>query len=139
MARAKITYLSESEKDFLHEKTLEVLGTVGVAYNTPQAMDILESAGVEVDRETMRARLTRDVIEACLKTVPGRILLAGRRPEDDRVLGEWPLHTTTDGIQTYVYDDLSGERREGTSADLATFVRLGDALSEVPPRAHRQA
>ncbi len=59
------------------------------------------------------------------------VLLAGRRPEDDRVLGEWPLHTTTDGIQTYVYDDLTGERREGTRRTSPTFVKLGDALAEV--------
>jgi trimethylamine:corrinoid methyltransferase-like protein len=131
VARARITYLSQVEKEFIHEKTLEVLADVGVAYNTPAAIDILEKAGARVDRETLRAKLSWELIEPCLKTVPERILLAGRRAEDDRVLGEWPLHTTTDGIQTYVYDDLTGERREGTSADLATFVKLGDALSEV--------
>lgn len=113
MARARATYLSEREKDFLHEKTLEVLEKVGVAYNTPQAIDLLASAGAEVDRDALTAKLTWDIIEPCLKTAPKKVLLAGRRPEDDRVLGEWPLHTTTDGIQTYVYDDLTGRRREG--------------------------
>ena len=131
MARARAQYLSQSEKEFLHEKTLEVLATVGVGYNTPAAIELLAAAGAEVDRERLTAKLTWDLIEPCLRTVPRTVLLAGRRPEDDRVLGEWPLHTTTDGIQTYVYDDLTGERREATSADLAEFVRLGDALSEV--------
>jgi trimethylamine---corrinoid protein Co-methyltransferase len=131
VARARATYLSEREKDFLHEKTLEVLEKVGVAYNTPQAIDLLASAGAEVDRDALTAKLTWDIIEPCLKTAPKKVLLAGRRPEDDRVLGEGPLHTTTDGIQTYVYDDLTGRRREGTAADLETFVKLGDALSEV--------
>jgi len=131
VAKARVQYLSELEKDFMHEKTLEVLEKVGVAYNTPEAIDLLEQAGAQVDRERLTAKLTWDIIEPCLKTVPDRILLAGRTPENDRVLGEWPLHTTTDGIQTYVYDDLTGERREGTSEDLATFVKLGDALSEV--------
>jgi len=131
VAKARITYLSAAEKDFIHEKTLDVLANVGIAYNTPQAIDLLEQAGAEVDRETMRAKLTWPLIGPCLETVPDTVLLAGRRPEDDRVLGVWPLHTTTDGIQTYVYDDLTGVRREGTSADLATFVKLGDALSEV--------
>jgi trimethylamine--corrinoid protein Co-methyltransferase len=131
VAKARITYLSAAEKDFIHEKTLDVLANVGIAYNTPQAIDLLEQAGAEVDRETMRAKLTWELIGPCLETVPDTVLLAGRRSEDDRVLGEWPLHTTTDGIQTYVYDDLTGVRREGTSADLATFVKLGDALSEV--------
>ena len=45
MAKARIIYLSDSEKDFIHQKTLEVLANVGVAYNTPEAIDILEEAG----------------------------------------------------------------------------------------------
>ena len=50
MARARIAYLSQAEKEFIHEKTLEVLRTVGVAYNTPKALDLLEAAGAQVDR-----------------------------------------------------------------------------------------
>ena len=45
MAKARITYLSAAEKDFVHEKTLEVLANVGVAYNTPQAIDLLAAGG----------------------------------------------------------------------------------------------
>ena len=51
MARARIQYLSEDEKAFIHEKVLEILSEVGIAYNTPKAIDILEAAGAKVDRE----------------------------------------------------------------------------------------
>jgi trimethylamine:corrinoid methyltransferase-like protein len=131
VAKARARYLSDAERDFIHAKTLEVLEKVGVAYNTPAAIDLLEQAGARVDRDALTAKLTWDLIEPCLKLLPDTVLLAGRAAQNDRVLGEWPLHTTTDGIQTYVYDDLSGERREATARDLATFVKLGDALSEV--------
>ena len=47
------------------------------------------------------------------------------------MLGESPLVTTSDGMTTYMYDDLTGERREGTQADLATVTRLCDALDEI--------
>ena len=130
MAKARATYLSELEKDFLHEKTLEVLAKVGVAYNTPAAIELLASAGAEVDRDALTAKLTWDLIEPCLKTVPRTVLLAGRRPEDDRVLGEWPLHATTDGIQTYVYDDLTG-RRPASSTVFGTVFRQGSMRSQV--------
>ena len=131
MAQARITYLSESEKQFVHEQTLRVLAEVGVAYNTPQAIELLAAAGAQVDSEKLTARLGWDLIESCLKTVPERILLAGRRPENDRVLGEWPLVATSDGMTTYVYDDLTGERQAGTAQDLATLTRLCDALDEI--------
>ena len=131
MAQARITYLSEGEKQFVHEQTLRVLAEVGVAYNTPQAIELLAAAGAQVDRENLTARLGWELIEACLKTVPKRILLAGRRPVNDRVLGEWPLVATSDGMTTYMYDDLTGERRPGTADDLATLARLSDALDEI--------
>ena len=78
MARAGSRISPEAEKDFVHEKTLEVLERVGVAYNTPTAIDLLEEAGARVDREALTARLTWDVIEPALKTVPRTVLLAGR-------------------------------------------------------------
>lgn len=131
MARATITYLSQVEKEFVHEKTLEVLSTVGVAYNTPKALDVLESAGVEVDRGRLTARLTWDVIEPALKTVPRTVLLAGRDPSRDRLLGGEELVATSDGMTTYVLDDHSGRRREGTQADLGEITRLCDALDEI--------
>ena len=70
MAKARISYLSDDEKQFIHEKTLQVLAEVGIAYNTPKAIDLLEAAGAQVDREALTARLTWDVIEPALKTVP---------------------------------------------------------------------
>ena len=131
MAKARITYLSETEKEFVHEKTLEVLEKVGVAYNTPKAIELLEAAGARVDREALTARLTWDVIEPALKTVPRTVLLAGRDPARDCVLGGDRLITTSDGMTTYMLDDVTGERRDGTTADLADVTRLCDALGEI--------
>jgi trimethylamine---corrinoid protein Co-methyltransferase len=131
VARARIEYLSSRESDFIHEKTLELLAKVGVAYNSPKALDVLEAAGVRVDRERLTATLDWDVIEAALRTVPRQILLAGRLPEHDHVLGGGTLVTTSDGMTTYVCDEPGGERRPGTAADLATVTRLCDALEEI--------
>lgn len=131
MAHARITYLSEAEKAFIHEQTMLVLERVGVAYNTPRAIGLLAEAGAQVDRERLTARLGWDLIERCLATAPREVLLAGRDPANDRVLGRDRLVTTSDGMTTYVLDDLSGERREGTQADLARFTRLVDALPEI--------
>ncbi len=131
MARARIQYLSDTEKEFIHEKTLQVLSEVGIAYNTPQAIDLLEAAGARVDRETLRAWPTWDVIEPALKTVPRQVLLAGRVPEADVVLGGERWVCTSDGMTTNVIDDLTGELHNGTVEDLARITRLTDALPEI--------
>ncbi len=131
MARATISYLRDDDKQFVHEKTLQVLSEVGVAYNSPKAIELLAAAGAKVDREALTATLTWDVIEPALKTVPQQVLLAGRDAAHDVLLGGERLLCTSDGMTTYWYDDLSGARRPGTSDDLAQITRLCDALPEI--------
>ena len=38
---------------------------------------------------------------------------------------------SSDGAATFMLDDLTGERHEGTSADLAAMMRLDDAVPEI--------
>lgn len=50
-------YLSDEDRQFVHEQTVRVLEEVGIAFNTVKAIDLLERAGAPVDRETLRAKL----------------------------------------------------------------------------------
>ena len=52
-------------------------------------------------------------------------------PASDVVLGDGSLTFCSDGAGTYLYDDETGVRREGTAADLRRVMRLLDALPEV--------
>ena len=131
MAKAVIEYLSVDEVEFVHEQVLRVLEEVGVAYNSQPAIDLLAEAGAAVDRERLTARLDWDLIRRCLDTTPGVVPLAGRLRERDVVVGGERLVVTSDGMATYMYDDLTGTRREGTSQDLADVMRLCDALDEI--------
>jgi trimethylamine---corrinoid protein Co-methyltransferase len=129
VARARIQYLSDVEKQFVHEQTVRVLEEIGVAYNTPKAIDLLEQAGAPVDRETLTAKLPWELVERCLATVPKRILLAGRDPKHDVYLDDdEPIAFSTDGAATYMYDDVTGERWEGTEVDLRRAMRLFEGL-----------
>jgi trimethylamine--corrinoid protein Co-methyltransferase len=132
VVRPRIEYLSAAEKEFVHEQTLRVLEEIGVAYKTPRAIDLLEEAGAPVDREKLTARIPRELVMRCLASVPDSVLLAARDPGNDRVvrLGGPPVFTT-DGTASYVLDDLTGERHEGTAEDLRDAMRLFDALPEI--------
>ncbi len=131
MARARLHYLSDADKQFIHEQTLRVLAEVGVAYNTPQLTDLLSEAGATVDAENLTARLPWELIERCLQAVPRTVLLAGRDPAYDCRVGEDGTIYTSDGAATYMLDDLSGERHEGTQDDLAQMMCLYDAVAEI--------
>lgn len=131
MAKARVTYLTVEEKEAIDEQVMDVLENVGVAYNSSAVLDLVAEAGAIVDREQLRARLPRALVRECLATAPRRVLLAGRDPARDVWLGDGRLVTTSDGSATYVQDDRTGERREGTLADLHRYMRLLDALDEV--------
>ena len=49
MARPRFEYLSEAEKQFVHEQTVRLLEEVGIAYNTPTLTGLLKEAGATVD------------------------------------------------------------------------------------------
>ena len=131
MARSTVSFLDETDRETLHEQTLTVLEEVGVAYNTPAAMDVLEGTGAVLDRERLTARLPRELVERCLETAPRTVLLAARDPAHDVGLGDGSLSVTSDGGTTYVLDDVSGELREGSAADQHTIMRLFDALPDL--------
>ena len=131
MARPGLRYLSDADKQFIHEQTLRVLTEVGVAYNTPTLTGLLADAGATVDAANLTAKLPWELIERCLKTVPRDILLAGRDPAYDCRVSDDGMIYTSDGAATYMLDDLTGERHEGTAADLAQLTCLYDAVPEI--------
>jgi trimethylamine--corrinoid protein Co-methyltransferase len=130
MARLTARLLDEAERETLNEQTLTVLEEVGVAYNTPAAMELLEGTGAVLDRERLTARLPRSLVARCLETAPRTVLLAARDGAHDVVLGDGSLSFTSDGGATYVVDDETGERHEGSADDLRTIMRLFDALPD---------
>ena len=83
MARLTARLLDEAERETLNEQTLTVLEEVGVAYNTPAAMDLLEGTGAVLDRGRLSARLPRELVSRCLETTPSQVLLAARDPAHD--------------------------------------------------------
>jgi len=131
MTRPRITYLSAAERQFVHEQTVRVLEDVGIGYNTPEAIELLAAAGAPVDRERLSARVPWKLVERCLAMCPKQVLLAGRDPARDVVVGDGSLTFCTDGTGTYMLDDVTGERSEGSAAALRTVMRLFDALPEV--------
>ena len=131
VARVRFEYLSESDKQFFHEQVVRVLEEVGVAYNTPTLTSLLAEAGATVDAERMTARIPWDLVERCLAQLPKQILLAGRDPAYDRRVGDGGMVYTSDGAATYMLDDVSGERHEGTRDDLRRMIALFDAIPEI--------
>lgn len=131
MARPTLHYLDDADRDFVHAQTVRLLEQVGVAYNTPTLTGLLREAGAIVDAEALTAKLPWSLVERCLAMVPRNVMLAGRDKAYDCTVGAGGMLYTSDGAATYMLDDLTGERHEGTESDLATMMCLYDAVPEI--------
>jgi len=131
MAQPRVKYLSDDERQRLHEETVWVLEHVGVGFGTPRAIDVLEAAGAPVDRQKLTARIPWALVEEALDSAPEKVLLAAREPRHDVTLGDEYLACCTDGTATYVIDDETGARHDGSAAYLRQLMRLFDALPQI--------
>lgn len=123
--------LTPGETERVHEHSLELLETVGIKYNTPRALEILESLGCPVDYEQTWASLPRDVVEWAVAQAPTTVHLSARDPDRDVVLDGRRPHHTTDSQGTEAIDLETGERRDSTEEDLKRGLLFADALDMV--------
>jgi len=129
--RLSLSILSAQDVARLHTATLDVIEKVGVRFPSPQALDILEAHGAQVDRATMVARVPGQAIESALRQAPPVYTLAGRDPAQDLPLDGRHVYLGTDGCGVEVIDLATGQRRTSTKADAADAARMADALEEV--------
>lgn len=69
----------------VHDKTMEVLGKVGMRFLHPEAIEILRSHGVKIDGQT--AYFTEDEIMKCVEMAPSKVRIYARDPRFDIELG----------------------------------------------------
>ena len=123
--------LTRHDVERIHEHSLDLLERVGVVYNTPRALKILEGQGCRVDHDRTWASLPRELVEWALQQAPRVVRLCARDPARDVVLDGRRPHHTTDSQGTQAIDPETGERRASTAEDLRRGLLLADALDMV--------
>ncbi|MCG3139863.1 MAG: Glycine betaine methyltransferase [Anaerolineae bacterium] len=126
-------YLPNEGIETIHEMTLRVLEEFGIAFNHDQAVDILERAGCQVDRDAIPAPLVkfpRGLVLEQIGKAPREFTMYARNPQNNVVLGG--KHT----VLAPVYgppnvQDLDKGRREATLEDYRNFVKLAQSVPEI--------
>jgi len=115
----------------LHAATLDVLRTTGVSMDCDEALDILHGGGCWVNKKTRVVRFPEHIVTQAISLCPSHILLAGRDPENDFMMGGKQVGFTTFGVGVLTEDLKTGEIRESTKEDVAQIARLTDALTHM--------
>jgi trimethylamine--corrinoid protein Co-methyltransferase len=131
VSRLLMPFLTRHEVERIHAQSLDLLERVGIVYNTPQALNILEKLGCPVDYDRTWASLPRQLVEWALEQAPREVRLCARDAASDVVLDGRSPHHTVDSQGTQAIDLESGERRVSTSEDLRRGLLFADALDRV--------
>ncbi len=132
MAVARLRFLDKEEEELIHEQTIECLGTIGVKVKSEKVLDMLKSAGADVDTKTQVAKLPERMVMEAVSHVPKELTLHGRDSKNDMRIpvSSWP-YVGTSGLATYIIDLRTGKKRDSTVNDIADCVKLADALAGV--------
>lgn len=126
-----LNILTGDELEDIHLGTLELLEKTGIYIEKNEALDIFESGGAVVNRQTKMVRIPAYLVEECIRSVPSRVVLYGRDPKHDLVLDTTRVHFTnfSEGVQ--MVDPYTGELREPVKKDLENAARVIDYLEDV--------
>jgi trimethylamine--corrinoid protein Co-methyltransferase len=122
---------TEDELVDIHQATLEILFDTGVFVEDGEARRLFATAGCAVDDEARVVRIPPHVVEAAIRSAPSTLLLAGRDPANDFVMGPGRVGFTNFGEGIKIVDVETGELREPTKQDVGDSARVVDALPEV--------
>ena len=129
--RLSLNILSPEDVQRIHTATLDIIESTGVRFPSQKALDIWETHGATVDRDTMIVKVRGHVIEDALKQAPPVYTLAARDPAQDLPLDGNHVFVGTDGCGVQVIDVNTGELRRSVLQDVADIARVADCVEEV--------
>jgi trimethylamine---corrinoid protein Co-methyltransferase len=121
---------AEEIAHLVHRKSVEILSEVGFSVPEAETLAALKSAGFIVDTEAQMVRITRELLNEALSTLPGDARLYPRGDQNGLDLMNQSYFMGA-GTPVNVQDLETGERRAATRRDVRSFVTLQDALSQV--------
>jgi trimethylamine--corrinoid protein Co-methyltransferase len=116
--------------EMVHEKSVEILGEVGFCVPEPDALVRLAAAGFPVDRESQMVRVSPELLDAAMASLPRDVKLYDRAGLTPAPFEHGPCFMGA-GTPVNVFDLDTGVRRLATRQDVRDLVILQDALPHV--------
>jgi trimethylamine--corrinoid protein Co-methyltransferase len=135
--RFKSQLLTESEKEQIHNETLEILKKTGAKFHSQKVLKLLESNGAQINWDKKLAYIFPEMIEQALKTSPSSFMLGARNPKYDYQMPSPIPRFSLDGTGSFAQDFYTSEHRYGTAKDnelgLRVFQNMDMGVMAWPP------
>jgi trimethylamine--corrinoid protein Co-methyltransferase len=126
--RLEAKVLDENEVKRIHDASLRVLEKIGIHMPHREALDVMESAGAKVERNSSMVKMPAQLVMNAVAKAPKSVILYGREPKYDMKVKEDGPFFGTMGYATHITDFETCKRRYCTNADLAKITQLIDSL-----------
>ena len=123
--------LTQDELDQIHVATLDILQSTGIYVDHDEALGIFEKGGCWVNKKTKVVRFPNYLVNEAMAQCPSHILLAGRDPEQDFMMGGRNVGFTPFNTGALTQDLETGEIRDSNLEDVKNMAILCDALEHV--------
>lgn len=127
----KYNILSQEEIEKIHKSSLWVLEEVGVKVDDDHFLALFEQASANVNRNERLVKLPASMVEEFVGMAPGEVLLAGRNPENDLLVGGRRVYLGTGGAAIHILDLETGEPRDPILQDQYYLAWLTENLDNV--------
>lgn len=125
-----INVLSLEQIEHIHAQSLEILATVGLRVDSPDARDILAKAGCKASPDNA-VRIPADLVSGALKSAPSAVDIYNRLGQHTFRLGGTPKPRTRFGVgvtNLYYQDPLTDSVEPFTRKHMEIGARLGQSL-----------
>ena len=128
-----LNILSEDDMLRIHDAALALLQDPGIQSESDLLPGHLRARGRQVDRATRAIRVSPEMVDAALKTVPASFVLYGRRdPAMDLLIERDRVYYGMGGTSEPMFFDYDLWRpRQPTKADMVASTRIGHALQNI--------
>ena len=123
--------LEPSQKDAIHQASLDILEVAGATFLSPRAQKTLAEAGATVNMKTGNVKIPPSLVKETLRKCPNEFRLYARNLKHNLTLGGRNQYMTCGGEYPYILDLESGARRPAVFSDLPSIITVTDALDNI--------
>ncbi|MBE9547206.1 MAG: trimethylamine methyltransferase family protein [Proteobacteria bacterium] len=125
--------ITDQDIEKIHETSLRVFAEIGIQVNFPEARELFQKAGAEVDGAGKVVKISRDLVEELINKAPSVIHLCGRAEngELDCEIGGKKVYLGTGGTALNVQDPGSNDSRRAKLDDVVNMARLVETLDNI--------
>ena len=112
----------------IHEASLAILERTGVVVPHPEMLERFSAAGANVDFKAQRVKIPAALVARSLEQAGKQFTLYGRDLSRRAAFGQGQRNYNCTAGQASWLEQIGGDRRFASLADVAAAARLGDAL-----------